>query len=304
MVPRMQVVIATAEPRAAYHLEPLRQALSMSSSSYTHLVPYPEPVQGEPVVEVASTTSIMDRADRVVITGGTLNPWTELVAREANRRQVPVLYSELAWATATPYAATPELAGASALSPAEAPRIAAMLGVNAASVVVTGIPALDNLPAYRPLPNTALVLSTVDMLDRDPDHVLLDAALEMQAAGWRVRVRCHPREDRQPWEGFEIVEGESQTESASTAAVVVGYPGSAHVLAAATGAPVISVEPNDGFSGILSAGEAALTSARLTRREDLITAVRSATPCDPSMLAEVVGPLDGASARLVAFWEA
>lgn len=254
-------------------------------------------------METSSSTGILDSADCVVVTGGTLNPWTELVAREAGRRAVPVVYSELAWATPAPYHSLPALSAASVLSPFEVPRISSMLGDSVKEIAVTGIPALDDLPAYSPVEGVVLILSTVDMLGRDPEQVLLTAARSMQASGTRIRVRCHPREDRTPWKEFEIVENETQVESASTASVVVGYPGSAHVLAAAAGAPVVSVEPNSTFSAVLSAQEAALMSARPSTLEGTLVAALTASPCDQSLLESVVGPVGGASHRMVKFWE-
>lgn len=254
-------------------------------------------------MEVSASTSVLDSANCVVITGGTLNPWTELVAREAARRCVPVVYSEMAWTTSEMYHALPEISAASALSSAEAPRISLMLGGCVRDIVVTGIPALDDIPAYSPVDGTLLILSTVDMLERDPEHVLLATARTMQASGYRVRVRCHPREDQTPWRGFEIVDNETQVESAVAASVVIGYPGSAHILAAAAGAPVISVEPTPALAAVLSSQEAALMSARPGTLKDTLAAALTATPCDRSLLKSVVGPIGGASSRLIEFWE-
>lgn len=298
----MHIVIATAEPRGAYHLTPLKKAINASLHNFTHLTPYPEPLQGDVVTSVSSTTACLDSADVVVVTGGAMNPWTELVAREANRLRVRVLYSELAWTRAVRYDALPRVHAASALSPSSALRVGSMLNKPWRTVKVTGIPALDDLPAYDPLPDSVLVLSTVDHSVRDPDGVLLKAAAILRSSGRTVRVRCHPREDRSIWDGYEVVESEPQTFSASKASLVIGYPGSAHVLAAAVGAPVISVEPTADFRHVLTPQEADLLASRPTTLQELLDSVPTASPCDMNALFAATGPVGGASDRVLDFW--
>jgi hypothetical protein len=57
----MRIVIATAEPRGAYHLTPLANALKESLDEFVHLVPYPEPVQGEAIMDVTINTQEQSR---------------------------------------------------------------------------------------------------------------------------------------------------------------------------------------------------------------------------------------------------
>jgi hypothetical protein len=142
------------------------------------------------------------------------------------------------------------------------------------------------------------------MVRRDPDQELPRLAYRLRAAGWEVRVRPHPREELTPWEGFEIVTGESQTVSASTAGVVVGYPGSAHVLAAALGVPTISLAPTCELAGVFTPAQAAALSGHAATADEALELLVHAAPPDPDLVHHVVGPLGGAAARLVAAWTA
>jgi hypothetical protein len=301
MVRGMRIVIATAEPRAAYHLLPLAKALKESQNTFVHLAPYPEPVQGEAIMDVTSQLSVIKDCDRVVVTGGTLSAWTELVCRYASTLGKPVIYTQLANVTNTsPVAPRVSTALATALS---------MDGVDAVSrylqmsdVSVTGTPALDELPAWNPVPKSALLLSTSEMTRRDPSLQLLAAAVSLRQHGWDVRVRTHPREDRTPWDAFDIIDGETQAESASSAQVVIGYPGSAHVLAAAVGVPVIALSPNEALASVFTERQAAGMSAHAQSATEVLSVIDSVHTPDPLLVAAVVGPLGGASQRIVNLW--
>jgi hypothetical protein len=295
------VLIATAEPRGAYHLTPLRTAFARSHASFTHLMPYPEPVQGEAVIPVSSDVSTIESCDRVVITGGVFSAWTELVARRAVALGKPVLFSELSYVSASePVCPGVGIAHTTALSPDGASSLRRYLNVE--NVEITGTPALDGLPAWRPVPRRALLLSTSDMHRRDPSHTLVAIATALRDAGWQVRLRPHPREDIEPWAGFDIVVGETQAESASSAQVVIGYPGSAHVLAAAVGAPVISLAPTEEFQRVFTPLQRAALSAHTVGVYDTLAQVADAMPADPEAVASVVGPIGGAADRIVAAW--
>jgi hypothetical protein len=298
----MKVVIATAEPRGSYHLAPLSRAVNESDAVFTHLVPYPEPTQGYPYVQVSSDTSVLDDADRVVVTGGTLSAWTELVAREANSREIPVIYSELSWTTGKRHHSLPRLSAVSALTPSGASSVANVLGADRESVFITGIPALDDAPPRSAEPGSVLVLSTIDAPSKDPAMVLRNAAALLRDSGVKVRVRCHPREDPALWAGFEIVANETQVVSASRASVVIGYPGSAHVLAAAVGAPVVSVETSSYLAAVLSPEEKSLMSATVSSVDEVLEAVRNPVSPSPAAIESVVGPVGDASRSMVSFW--
>jgi hypothetical protein len=297
----MLVVIATAEPRGAYHLTPLGDAVAAASASFVHLVPYPEPVQGESVVPVTHDLRVLEACDRVVVTGGTLSAWTELVVRRAAVLTKPVIFSELAYVgTPGPLHPGVEIAHATALSTDGAASLRRYLGIDV--VYVTGTPALDRLPVWSPVARRAVLLSTSDMAQRDPDRTLVAIGRALTADGWDVRVRLHPREDPEPWVGFAVVSGETPAESASAAQVVIGYPGSAHMLAAAVGAPVISVTPTEELRQVLTPLQQQAMSSQTTGLLDTLGSLGRVVPAARDAVAAVVGPLGGAASRLVDAW--
>jgi hypothetical protein len=301
IVRSMKVVVATAEPRGAYHLTPLAGALKMNAASFFHLVPYPEPVQGTASIEVVSQLPIINDCDRVVITGGTFSPWTELVARYAVSLGKPVVFSELAY-VGNPAPVVPHvpIALATALSADGASSLTHYLG--APHVSVTGTPTLDQLPAWTPAPKRALLLSTSDMATRDPDLVLLGTARALQGRGWEVKVRPHPREDLAPWNGISVVEDETQAESASLAQIVIGYPGSAHVLAVAVGVPVIALSPNAALAAVFTEQQAAAMSGHAQSVADVLGLIDVVKAPDQVLVEAVVGPVGGAAQRIVDLW--
>ena len=297
----MRIAIATAEPRGAYHLTPLAAALNESLTEFVHLVPYPESVQGEPVVEVSSCLSVIETCDRVVVTGGTLSAWTELVCRYAASLNKPVMFTELAYVNnTTPVTPRAPINLATALSIDGADSVSKYLRMS--DVVVTGTPALDGLPLWNPVHKRALLLSTSDMTRRDPTLELLATGIALRQHGWDVRVRTHPREDRTPWDSFNVVDGETQAESAASAQVVIGYPGSAHVLAAAVGVPVIALSPNAVLASVFTERQAAAMSAHAQSATEVLDLIDSVRTPEPLLVEAVVGPIGGASRRIVDLW--
>lgn len=297
------IVIVTAEPRGAYHLAPLGEALQASRHDFTHLIPYPEPVQGEAVIEVTSKLSVVGSCDRLVVTGGTWSAWTEAVARHAHTQGKPIVFSELAAVSDAAPASPPiPVNRVTALSADGAASLARHLKVEVAAVEVTGTPALDKLPSWSPKEKQALLLSTSDMSLRDPELSLLATARALKESGWDVRVRTHPREDPTPWSGFTIVADETQVESASKAQVVVGYPGSAHVLAAAVGVPVIALAPTAELAAVFTERQAASMSMNVTSSDDVLAHIGSVQAPDRRAVEAVVGPVGGAAQRVVHMW--
>ena len=297
----MLIVIATAEPRGAYHLTPLRNALKDTNDEFVHLVPYPESVQGEPVMDVTARLAVVESCDRVVVTGGTLSAWTELVCRHASSLGKQIVFTQLANVDhSLPVVPRVPVALATALSRDGADSVSRYLGMP--DVTVTGTPALDVLPVWVPVPKRALLLSTSDMTRRDPTLELLATAVALRQRGWDVKVRTHPREDRTPWDAFDVVDGETQAESAAAAQVVIGYPGSAHVLAAAVGVPVIALSPNAALASVFTVRQAAAMSAHAQSAAEVLDVIDSVRTPDSALVEAVVGPIGGAARRVVDLW--
>lgn len=301
----MDVVVVTAEPRGAYHLAPLASSFKRTHARFTHLVPYPEPVQG-PVAEAVTVTAdygVLDNCDRLVVTGGKFSAWTEFVARRAVGLGVPVVFSELAYVTTGLVPRTPLFfEQVTALSPNGAECVSRYLQVPRSSVFVSGTPALDGAPEWEPNEREVVLFSTVDAANRDPSFLLRSSALMLQEEGWSVRVRVHPREDVSYWQGFSIVSEETVPVSAARASVVVGYPGTAMVLALAVGVPVVSVAPTEELRQVLTARQ----RAAIAQHPESVTAVVDAVKCaqrpKPKLVAPLVGPLGGSGDRIVGVW--
>lgn len=297
----MNIVIATAEPRGAYHLAPLHAAMGASPHAFTHLIPYPEVVQGAPWRDTSSNPAVLEKADRLIVTGGGYSAWTELVAWRAADLGIPVLFTELAYGQPPQGRALPVPTALSAMSPASARVHADYHRVPQESVAITGNPLLDALPRYRPEPRHAVILSTVDRDRFDPKGVLLAIAQRLRSDGWKIAVRPHPREDRTMWEGFPLSTAGTPADSAANASVVLGYPGSAHLVAAAIGAPVIAVIPT-AHADALPAEHMRIMSGVVRTTEGVDGVLSDARACDPALLGNVIGPIGGSAERIVDFW--
>ena len=301
-VENMHIVIATAEPRGAYHLAPLHRAFRASGHRFTHLVPYPEPVQGTAWEETSSDLGVLDLADRVVLTGGGYTPWTELIAHRAHALGIPVIVSELAYGVSENLRDRPRPTLLTAMSPAGALVLSSYHGVALDEVPVTGTPLLDTLPVWEPVASRALLLSSAQMQDRDPDGLLQAIAARLRELGYDVIVRCHPREDHSVWEGFTIDSSPTPAQAARTAGVVIGYPGSAHPIVAALGVPVVGVAPTEALRNALPPEQSRIIPTWLYSLADLEPALGSAVPSDTALLEFVNGPLGGSAERLVEHW--
>lgn len=296
----MHVVVATAEPRAAYHIAPLIKAAGRTRATITHLVPYPEPVQGTPWPATTSNPGVLATADRVVITGGTLSAWTALVVRTANNNGTPVRFVELATIGDGVESENPRIEAASAVSTSSAETVAARFRLRPENVRVTGTPMLDELPAWEPQPRTCTIFSTVSYRERDPGLELLTVARQLRAQNWAVKVRCHPREDTSTWEGFELCTAPGPAESVARSRIMIGYPGTGHAVAAATGCPVICLSPAGNDHHLSGGTREALPHWATTARE-AIELMKHAESAPRELLERAVGPIGGSAARIIAF---
>lgn len=186
------LLVATAEPFGAYHLSALAHGLGAESegSEVVHLLPYDSPAQGRSPFRCVADAGVLERADRVVVVGGGLSPWTELAARRAVALGVPLLYTQLAkFSSCFPGDIPVRLA--TAFTAHEAEMFAAVWP--GASVRVTGSPLLDEPFGAVRETGRVLVLSTAEVRERDPGRVLPRLASEL-ATTHPLAVRPHPRE--------------------------------------------------------------------------------------------------------------
>lgn len=277
-------------------------AMRASGHHFTHLVPYPEAVQGTAWDVTAHDVSVLESADRLVLTGGGYTAWTELLAHRAASLGLEVVMSELAYGAAPDGVSRPHPDRLSALGAAGAELFAAYHGHRLSDVVITGTPLLDTLPAWEPVAGHVLLLSTAEAATRDPDHVLRSIGERLRTDGHAVTVRCHPREDRAYWDGFPIDASASAALAARHVTVVIGYPGSAHPVCAALGVPVVAVAPNEALRAALPESHRAVVPTWVTRADQLD--LDALNPSAREDVEHVCGPVGGAAQRVVEFWGA
>lgn len=300
----MNIVIVTAEPLGAYHLESLHtemRAASATGHSFCHLIPYPELVQGRGWDDTTAALSVLEHADLVVVTGGGYTAWSELIALRCQQLGVRFVVSELAYGAQPDGLDHPKPFAMSALSPAGAENLARYHEVPVGDIVVTGTPLLDAMPAWQPVPGRVLVLSSVDAVSRDPERVLMAFAEKLMDQGREIYVRCHPREDRSIWAGYVLDESLSAALAARHAELVIGYPGSAHPIVAALGVPVVAVAPTQAMRDALPPAQASVIPTWVHSLSDF-TKLAGAPATNRAQIEYANGPIGGSATRMVNFW--
>ncbi|RKT88240.1 hypothetical protein SAMN05421805_101322 [Saccharopolyspora antimicrobica] len=296
-----RVLIATNEPWGTYHVKPLLAEADRRGWQLTQLVPDRSGVApGDPVpVAVPGEVS---RADLLVVTGA--EEWPAECA--ARFRRLPLAASSLAYLNPREAARArwlrPRLRAITASSPAEARAFAGYLGTRR-KIQVVGAPQADSLPVRAPEPGLVLVLTSVTHPDdtgaaAPGTELLLAAAEKLQAAGKRILVGLHPREDPSLWSRYEISDVPSLQASARAEAAI-GIPGTVFPLIAAVGTPLVGcVDP------ALTVPEhlLAVCSSTIADPASAVSAVDSAELPDAAVLADAVGPVGGSAARLLDVW--
>ncbi|WP_460769314.1 hypothetical protein [Mariniluteicoccus flavus] len=298
-----RVAAATNEPWGTYHVKPVLDEIEARGGTLTQIVPDLSGIKpGDPVPVLPLAQARADQFDLLVISGATA--WPAEVARALVG--VPIAASGLAYLTAkeAPFAAElrPRIVTATAGSPAERATFAGHLGLRERQIRVVGIPELDDLPVRRPEPDTVLILTSVTRSDATGGaapgtQLLLDSARALAAAGKRILVGLHPREDRTLWDEFEIAT-EGSLAASARAEVAIGIPGTVFPKIAAVGTPLVAVMA-DG----LTVPDYLLTVATPARTvAEVLAAAEAAVPADKQALREVVGPMGHAGRTLVQAW--
>ncbi|MEO3768461.1 hypothetical protein [Streptomyces sp. B8F3] len=297
----LRVLVATNEPWGTYHVKPLLAEAGRRGVRITQLVPDTAGVQPGDPVPVATPQSA-PRADLLVVTGA--GDWPlECVARFP---RLPVAAGSLAYLgpQQAPGARLlrPRLRAVTSSSPAEARAFGGYLGVRR-RIRVVGSPQTDTLPEHRPEPGLVLVLTSVTHPDgtggaAPGSELLLAAAEKLQAAGRRILVGLHPREDPKLWDAYEISDVPS-LQAAARAEAAVGIPGTVFPLVAAAGVPLVGVTgPGLTVPDYLLA----VCSSTIDDPAEAVPAVASARLPAPDVLADAVGPIGGSAARLLDVW--
>lgn len=295
------MVVATAEPNGAYHLDALAPALpNFPATSLTHLVPPGVTPVGAVRVPVSHDQGILDRADHVVITGGSLTEWTRTVARAAADLQLPLTYSQLAWLPANPVTERINAWQYTALSEADADLVSTCFATSG-PVRVTGTPLLDHLPPANPVPGRVLVVSMAEPELPDPGGVLTQAAGVLQREGFEVLICPHPREDRSPWYGFEV-SAEPTFTVAPSAQFAIGYPSSSWPVFAHLGVPIVGLDITGFLRSNVPSHVCELATSYLSKPEEAPQAVRSALPVKSRDLIAAAGPVGDAAETVLSAW--
>ncbi|MFI0735380.1 hypothetical protein ACH4S9_41305 [Streptomyces sp. NPDC021225] len=296
-----RVLVATNEPWGTYHVKPLLAEVARRGWQLTQLVPdYTQITPGDPVR--VATPADAPEADLLVVTGA--GDWPADCA--ARFRRLPLAASALAYQkpVEAPRARElrPRIRLLTASSPAEGRAFAQYLGTRR-PVRAVGSPQTDRLPARRPEPGLVLVLTSVTHPDATGDaapgtELLLAGAEKLAAAGKRILVGLHPREDRRLWDRYEISDVPSVTASARAEAAI-GIPGTVFPLVAAVGTPLVGcTDPELTVPDYLLA----VCSATVDDAGAAVAAVDAAHLPDAAVLADAVGPVGGSAARLLDAW--
>lgn len=303
----LRVLVATNEPWGTYHLTRLlAEAAAVRPQEVWQaalVVPDLSTIApGDPVPVVELSKADAWGADLLVVNGA--NPWPTEVVRTLPG--LPVVASSLAYLTPVEAAGAaslrPRLVALTAGSRPEADVFAAHFGVDAARVQVVGNPALDVLPARRPVAGTALIATSVTRPSATGGaapgaELLLDAAAALAADGWRIRVGLHPREDRSLWSAYETAT-EGTAAASATAQVTVGIPGSVFPTVAAIGCPLVGVVA-DG----LTVPDYILALCRQVRTVPAaVAAAWDGWRPDAATLEASLGPIGGSDNRVWRVW--
>lgn len=303
---QFSVVVATNEPWGTYHSAPMLAEMAKRGWKITQVVPDLSKIGKDDPVPVA-TLDRVPWADVVVINGA--EEWPVKVARQLWYR--PLVASSLAYLNPSPAPLAGKvryrLRTITASSPAEADTFAAYLGLDRVGgrkrIKVVGSPQTDNLPQWTPKKSTVLIITSVTKSDETGGsapgaRTLLATAARLKAAGKRVVVGLHPREDPALWADYEISPVGTLPASAN-AEVAVGIPGTIFPMIAAVGVPLVGVtDPALKVPTYLRD----ICSARITSADQAIEAVRTAKPAPEDKLAYAVGPIGGSAARLANHW--
>ncbi|GAA2455605.1 hypothetical protein GCM10010191_88550 [Actinomadura vinacea] len=297
----LRALIATNEPWGTYHVAPLLAEAARRGWRLTQLVPDLSQIKpGDPVP--VATPGQAPPADLIVVTGA--GDWPLECADRFHR--LPLAASALAYLgpAEAPGARRlrPRLRAVTASSRAEARSFGGYLGTHR-PIKVVGSPQTDDLPARAPERDLVLVITSVTRDDETggaaPGTELLRASAErLQAAGKRILVGLHPREDRSLWDRYEISDIPTLRASARAEAAI-GIPGTIFPLIAAVGTPLVGcTDP------ALTVPEYLLSVCSTTIDDPAraVQAIAGAELPPRSVIDDAVGPIGGSTARLLDVW--
>ena len=297
----MNIVIVTSEPRGAYHISSLHTEMGIRDSTFTHLVPYPEDLQGKPWVNVSSSLSTIDSSDKVILAGGGFTAWSEAVLRYAFSINKPIYLSELAYGSFLNLPKNLLINKFSVLTPTNKDILIKNLSIDSSSVVVTGSPQMiDKATTSNDI---VLLLSTSDANIRDPEFHLRNIATHLKENNTHYLVRTHPRENRSFWEGHNLSYSSELESDLEKAKLVIGYPGTPSLIVIANGIPLINLSPNDSFQGIIPKEYNSLVVNNAADANSAISLLDKTQLPGSKVINELLGFYPNAAKNIVDYWE-
>lgn len=295
-----KIVIATAEPAGNYHFASFDEK---HSRGLTHLIPSVGEPQGKSLVPTSDNMDIIGEADLVVLVGGEISEWTRHIGFMANEAEVPVVFSEMAYTTKerAEYI-LPIIDAYSSISPYGMFNLKGYFNEDDLEVEITGHPFLDNLPTYAPDSKRILIISSVFKADAGVE--LRKSVKALEAEGYNVVVRPHPREMTDAWKGFQLSDEPNLIRDLARAETMLGVPGTAFIAATALGVPSLAIEGSNA-DGTLPEFKYLF---RYVHASDVVGAVNGIPLLDDKSRKFLTGPVgideDGKNSadRLVEFW--
>ncbi|MEU6641135.1 hypothetical protein ABZ863_01135 [Saccharomonospora sp. NPDC046836] len=297
----LRIAVATNEPWGTYHVKPLLSEAARRGWQLTQLVPDLSNIApGEPVP--VATPDTLRGADLLVVTGA--GDWPVECAERF--RRLPLAASSLAYLGPAEAPLARRLRGRlrsiTSSSPAESRAFGGYLGTHR-RIRVVGSPQTDNLPRRAPETDLVLVVTSVTRPNgtggaAPGTELLLTAAEQLAAAGKRILVGLHPREDRSLWDRYEISDV-ATVQASARAEVAIGIPGTVFPLITAVGTPVVGcTDPALTVPDYLLA----VCSSTIGDPAAAVQAVGDARLPAANVLADAVGPVGGSAARLLDVW--
>lgn len=294
------IMIVTSEPSAHYHLKYFKGA---TGRNLTHIVPSVDEVK-EGFINVSAHVDSVADADLLVVAGGNVSDWCSHVAFTAERYDIPVVFSELAYIKPFTGEQFTGFSAASVASKYGEFKLRTYLNDDDLPVTVTGHPMFDSLPAWSPVKGRVLILSS--LFKDDEVFSLRESATILQKDGFDVIVRLHPGESGERWGGFKISHEPDLLQDLMTAEVAVGVPGTVFTVAAGMGVPIIAVEGSTS-DYTLEEFKHLFPYVKPTNVKDTVVNVTSGKKnmlVSDELKSFIIPPMDGNMPRLLAFWDA
>lgn len=298
----MRVVVATNEPWGTYHCEPLVTPAAEADVELVQWVPDLDHLPVNRQVEAAADIAIVVEADLVVV-NGLFSDHTRQAADFALEHGVPLCLSELAFLRAQRALPKRTFALVQANSPATALAVGIHSDMAPSAVEVVGWPALDTLPERVIGERQVVALTGVSKPTvtgghhQGDEHEMLFAALiSLEAEGYEIAVRRHPRETDERWSRWQLREDCTTAEALNDAALVVGLAGTPAFYTAAYQIP---------FLGIVSAGLPDYLASAITpleRADDVVRLAQTAPSVSEAQREWICGPIGGAAERMISGW--